>query len=190
MKNCLSFFLGGGGLVYWFVYFWFLCFFLFCAWLFGCFVLLASCLIVRCCCCCLVSCWLFRFLIICLFCCFTVCVWLFDCFLGVVFFPECVAKSSRLTWGSEGRAVFARRCFWVRNRSYDVSMALPLGRAIGGGFSWMCRASVCVAAITLWFGTSCQKGDAFHFAAQTQGFVKVTPLRHSYIGVCRFQAVL
>ena len=25
--------------------------------------------------------------------------------------PECVAKGSRLTWESEGRAVFARRCF-------------------------------------------------------------------------------
>ena len=33
------------------------------------------------------------------------------------FFPECVAKGSRLTWESEGRAVLARRCFRVRNRS-------------------------------------------------------------------------
>ena len=31
-------------------------------------------------------------------------------------FPECVVKGSRLTWESEGRAVFARRCFRVRNR--------------------------------------------------------------------------
>ena len=33
------------------------------------------------------------------------------------FFPECVAKGSRLTWESEGRAVFAGRCFPVRNCS-------------------------------------------------------------------------
>ena len=33
-----------------------------------------------------------------------------------LFFTECVAKGSRLTWGSEGRAVLARRCFQVRNR--------------------------------------------------------------------------
>ena len=33
------------------------------------------------------------------------------------FFPECVAKGSRLTlWGSGGRALFAKRCFYVRNR--------------------------------------------------------------------------
>ena len=31
-------------------------------------------------------------------------------------FPECVAKGSRLTWESEGRAVFAGRCFRVRKR--------------------------------------------------------------------------
>ena len=34
-----------------------------------------------------------------------------------LFFPECVAKGSRLTWESEGRAVFAGRCFRDRNRS-------------------------------------------------------------------------
>ena len=142
-----------GALVYWFVFFGvslFLSFLCVIVCLFGCFVLLAFCLIVRCCC--LVSCWLFGFSVICLFCCFTVCVWLFDCFFGLVFIPECVAKSSRLTWGSEGRAVFARRCFLssqpfatVRNplnRPYDVSMALPLGRAIEGGFSWTCHVSL------------------------------------------------
>ena len=32
-------------------------------------------------------------------------------------FPECVAKGSRLTlWGSGGRALFATRCVYVRNR--------------------------------------------------------------------------
>ena len=36
-------------------------------------------------------------------------------------FPECVAKGSRLTWESEGRAVFAGRCFRVRNRSQPSS---------------------------------------------------------------------
>ena len=61
-------------------------------------------------------------------------------------FPECVAKGSRLTWESEGRAVFARRCFRVRNRPQpfatvcnrpcDVSMALPLGEAFASDFSW------------------------------------------------------
>ena len=55
------------------------------------------------------------------------------------FFPECVAKGSRFTWESEGRAVFAGRCFPVRNRPQPSStvlncsnpspMALPLGRA-------------------------------------------------------------
>ena len=35
----------------------------------------------------------------------------------VFFFPECVAKGSRLTWESEGRALFAGRCFRDRNRS-------------------------------------------------------------------------
>ena len=61
-------------------------------------------------------------------------------FIGVfMFFPECVAKGSRLTWESEGRAVFAGRCFRVRNRPQPSStvlncsnpspMALPLGRA-------------------------------------------------------------
>ena len=54
-------------------------------------------------------------------------------------FPECVAKGSCLTWESEGRAVFAGRCFPVRNRPQPSStvlncsnpspMALPLGRA-------------------------------------------------------------
>ena len=39
----------------------------------------------------------------------------FDIVLDIVF-PECVAKGSRLTWESEGRAVFAGRCFPVRNR--------------------------------------------------------------------------
>ena len=53
--------------------------------------------------------------------------------------PECVAKGSRLTWESEGRAVFAGRCFPVRNRPQPSStvlncsnpspMAPPLGRA-------------------------------------------------------------
>ena len=37
------------------------------------------------------------------------------------FFPECVAKGSRLTWESEGRAVFAGRCFRVRNRPQPSS---------------------------------------------------------------------
>ena len=36
-------------------------------------------------------------------------------------FPECVAKGSRLTWESEGRAVFAGRCFRDRNRSQPSS---------------------------------------------------------------------
>ena len=34
-----------------------------------------------------------------------------------VIFPECVAKGSRLTLGVWGRALFATRCFYVRNRS-------------------------------------------------------------------------
>ena len=70
-------------------------------------------------------------------------------------FPECVAKGSRLTWESEGRAVFAGRCFCVRNRSQPSAtvrkcsnpapMALPLGRAPKSDFSWTCRVSVCAA---------------------------------------------
>ena len=73
----------------------------------------------------------------------------------VCFFPECVAKGSRLTWESEGRAVFAGRCFPVRNRSQPSAtvrkcsnpapMALPLGRALKSDFSWMCHVSVCAA---------------------------------------------
>ena len=61
------------------------------------------------------------------------------CIYTIYMFPECVAKGSCLTWESEGRAVFARRCFRVRNRlqpsaavrhrPYDVSMALTLGEA-------------------------------------------------------------
>ena len=75
------------------------------------------------------------------------------CFSGV--FPECVAKGSRLTWESEGRAVFAGRCFRVRNRpqpfatvrkcSNPAPMALPLGRALKRDFSWTCHVSVCAA---------------------------------------------
>ena len=61
-------------------------------------------------------------------------------FFYFLFFPECVAKGSRLTWESEGRAVFAGRCFRVRNLrnrsqpsatvrkcSNPAPMALPLG---------------------------------------------------------------
>ena len=76
-------------------------------------------------------------------------------YVGVVVFPECVAKGSRLTWESEGRAVFARRCFRVRNRpqpsstvlkcSNPAPMALPLGRALKRDFSWTCHVSVCAA---------------------------------------------
>ena len=65
--------------------------------------------------------------------------------------PECIAKGSRLTWESEGRAVFADVVFefaTVCNRRYDVSMALPLGEAFASDFSWMWHVSVC-AAITL-----------------------------------------
>ena len=40
----------------------------------------------------------------------------FSIMLQDVCFPECVAKGSRLTWESEGRAVFARPCFRVRDR--------------------------------------------------------------------------
>ena len=36
--------------------------------------------------------------------------------LALLLIPECVAKGSRLTWESEARAVFAGRCFCVRNR--------------------------------------------------------------------------
>ena len=78
----------------------------------------------------------------------------FSC-LQVAFFPECVAKGSRLTWESEGRAVFAGRCFCVRNRlqpsatirkcSNPAPMALPLGRALKRDFSWTCHVSVCAA---------------------------------------------
>ena len=56
---------------------------------------------------------------------------------------------------SEGRAVFARRCFRVRNRpqpfarvrncSKPAPMALPLGRALKRDFSWTCHVSVCAA---------------------------------------------
>ena len=70
-----------------------------------------------------------------------------------LFFPECVAKGSRLTWESEGRAVFARRCFRVRNRS-QLFESVPYGPAVGpalkSDFSWTCHVSVCVA-IPLWF---------------------------------------
>ena len=72
-------------------------------------------------------------------------------------FPECVAKGSRLTWESEGRAVFAGRCFRDRNRSQPFAtvlkcsnpapMALPLGRALKSDFSWMCHVSVCAAIV-------------------------------------------
>ena len=72
-------------------------------------------------------------------------------------FPECVAKGSRLTWESEGRAVFAGRCFCVRNRpqlfatvrkcSNPSPMALPLKRTPTSDFSWMCHVSVCAAIL-------------------------------------------
>ena len=39
-------------------------------------------------------------------------------FSSFIFFPECVAKGSRFTWESEGRAVFAGRCFRDRNRPH------------------------------------------------------------------------
>ena len=48
----------------------------------------------------------------------------------VYFFPECVAKGSCLTWESECRAVFTRRCFWVRNRAH-VFKSGSYGPAVG-----------------------------------------------------------
>ena len=46
------------------------------------------------------------------------------------FFPECVAKGSRLTWESEGRAVFAGRCFRDRKRP-QVFKSGSYGPAVG-----------------------------------------------------------
>ena len=56
----------------------------------------------------------------------------FDEVMKCVFFPECVAKGSRLTWESEGRAVFARRCFRVRNRSHVFAI-------VRNRLLWHCR---------------------------------------------------
>ena len=94
---------------------------------------------------------------------------------AIVFFSECVAKGSRLTWESEGRAVFARRCFRVRNRSRmfatvlncsnPLPMALPLGRALKSDLSWMRHVSCQFAPLFHCdlheSGMSCKKGDAF-----------------------------
>ena len=88
----------------------------------------------------------------------------------IMFFPECVAKGSRLTWESEGRAVFARRCFRVRNRPQPSSIVRI--RAL-----WPCRwgeleKGTFHGCVTCQFaplfycdlhksGMSCKKGDAF-----------------------------
>ena len=85
------------------------------------------------------------------------------------FFPECVAKGSRLwlgVWGLElclhglRRVVVCRRLssslvvcrrlssFVVVCRRRRVSNLRPLGEAFASDFSWMCHVSVC-AAITL-----------------------------------------
>ena len=36
--------------------------------------------------------------------------------VGAVIFPECVARVPVSLWGCGGRAVFAGRCVYVRNR--------------------------------------------------------------------------
>ena len=94
---------------------------------------------------------------------------LFICFFLVVF-PECVTKGSRLTWESEGRGVFAGRCFCVRNRSQaTASVRIRL--------LWPCRwgelqnvtfydLKKChFAPLFYWdlhqSGMSCKKDDAF-----------------------------
>ena len=88
------------------------------------------------------------------------------------FLPECVAKGSRLTGESEGRAVFARRCFRIRNRS---RLFMDMSRY----YSVICIKMVCHAR------------KMMHFAAQAQGFVKVKVmrLRRSYIGICSSRVV-
>ena len=49
---------------------------------------------------------------------------------ALLIFPECVAKGSRLIWESEGRAVFAGRCFCDRNRP-QVFESGSYGPAVG-----------------------------------------------------------
>ena len=101
--------------------------------------------------------------------------------------PECVAKGSRLTWESEGRAGFARRCFRVRNRpqpsaSVRIRLLWPcrwgeLQKVIFHGCVTCQFASLVVCVKMVW-----QARKVMHFAAQAQGFVKVTRLRGSYMG--------
>ena len=85
-------------------------------------------------------------------------------------FPECIAKGSRLTWESEGRAVFAGRCFRVRNRPQPSS-------SVRIRLLWPCRWGELQkvtfhGCVTCQFaplfhcdlrksGMSCKKGDAF-----------------------------
>ena len=111
-------------------------------------------------------------------------------------FPECVAKGSRLTWESEGRAVFAGRCFRVRNRPHVFAI-------VRIRLLWPCRwgelekmtfhGRVTCQFAPLFYcdlhksGMSCKIGDAFRCTGE--GFVKVTHLRRTYIGICSFRVV-
>ena len=78
--------------------------------------------------------------------------WLRD--LDLAFFPECVAKGSRFTWESEGRAVFAGRCFPVRNRPQPSSIVRI--RAL-----WRCRWGE-LEKVTFDGCVTCQFAPLFH----------------------------
>ena len=51
--------------------------------------------------------------------------------------PECVAKGSRLTMGSPGRALFATRCLSVRNRPQPIATIRDRSQP----FATVCRRS-------------------------------------------------
>ena len=121
------------------------------------------------------------------------CAWWFCSFLFVYkdVLPECVAKGSRLTWESEGRAVFGRRCFWVRNRPQPFELDL-YGPAVGeSSWKWLgmdvSRVSLRRYYIVLCIKVACHARKVMDFASQAQGIVKVTQLRRSYSGICNFR---
>ena len=49
-----------------------------------------------------------------------------------VVFAGCVARVPVSLWGTRVEGVFARRCVYVRNRSCEVAMAVPMASSAKG----------------------------------------------------------
>ena len=77
----------------------------------------------------------------------------------------------------------------VRNRS-PVDAVSSIGPAVGGSSCrWLFTTGKSVYSIVICMKVLCHARKVMHFAAQAQGFVKVTRLRRSSIGICSFRVV-